>query len=194
MQSHVAAIPPVTQTALAPFSVKAGIVLSRPPLLTRKLSPFENAFYLYQKRLNERLVLPFSRYFYFKKDTPADHDWKKKVKERNGAAAKELGGYKAYGDLAWNDEVLVGDKLSEQKCIIEALVKDAEVVDEDGIVSEDVVEMPLERYTEADSKTDYRRLDRKLARTLYLCVKGEAGKWGFPSGLVTGRESLLQVW
>jgi len=149
--------------------------------------------------------MPFTRYFYFKKDTPADNDWKLKARERNGAAARELGGYQAYGDMAWNDEILVGDQMSQPRHVIESLVRDAEVravEGKDGVVAEGGVgegvdgprvERPLERFTEADVKKDVRRLDRKLARTLYLCVKREEGRWGFPSGVLIGRENLHQV-
>ena len=87
---HVRSIPLVTSTSpYGDYTLKAGILLSRPPILTRSLHPFEKAFFFYQKRLQERLALPFTRYFYFKKDTPADTDWKIKAKLRNGAASRE---------------------------------------------------------------------------------------------------------
>jgi large subunit ribosomal protein L46 len=183
---------------MAPYIVKSGILLSRPPLITKALTPFEKAFYFYQKRLNERLAMPFTKYFYFKKDTPADNDWKRKAKERNGSAARELGGYQPYGELGWNDEVLVGDEISEPKAMVETLVKDAVMtVEGEEVLSPEAieahVERPMERWTEADKMKDKKRLDRKLARTLYLLVKGESGKWELPSGTLVGRENLHQV-
>jgi large subunit ribosomal protein L46 len=201
MASHFP--PPATAPKIAgPYVVKSGILLSRPPLLTRPLTSFEKAFFFYQKRLNERLVLPFTRYFYFKKDTPADNDWKQKIRERNGNPAKELGGYQPYGKFGWNDEVLVGDKISEPQTMVESLVRDAVmVVDEYGgskriqLTEEDIkakMEMPLRVFTDSDKKGDYKRLDRKLGRTLYLCVRKGAG-WGFPNGPLMGRENLSQV-
>jgi large subunit ribosomal protein L46 len=195
MSSHV---PPVTSSnAIAPYIVKSGILLSRPPLVTKILTPFEKAFYFYQKRLNERLAMPFTRYFYFKKDTPADNDWKRKAVERNGSAARELGGYQPYGKLGWNDEVLVGDNISEPQVMVETLVKDAVMRvegEEELETMEANVERPLERWTEADKMRDMKRLDRKLARTLYLLVKAENGKWTLPSGTLVGRENLHQVY
>jgi large subunit ribosomal protein L46 len=146
--------------------------------------------------------MPFSRYFYFKKDTPADTDWKIKARERNWQPARELGGYSPYGPEAWNDELLVGDKLSETSTIMEALVKDGQVravEGKDGKAQEareeekGKVEKPLGRITEADKTNDQKRLDRKLNRTLYLCVKRENGGWGLPSGALEGRENLHQV-
>jgi large subunit ribosomal protein L46 len=151
--------------------------------------------------------MPFTRYFYFKDPSPADTDWKIKAKERNLQPARELGGYNPYSEEGWNDELLVGDKLSETSSMVEALVRDAEVRAVEGkdgkaVVVEGAekemheggkVDMPLERITAADREKDFRRLDRKLGRTLYLCVKRKDGGWGFPAGELNGRESLHQV-
>lgn len=141
--------------------------------------------------------MPFTRYFYHKVDSRQDVDWKKKVKERNGVASRDVGGYQAYAPEAWNDELLVGDNLSKPTTVMKTLLKDAEVeITEDGGASEmkkEQVEKPMERYTEADKKRDYKRLDRKLARTLYLCVKMADGYWGFPQGPLVGREGIHNV-
>jgi large subunit ribosomal protein L46 len=165
--------------------------------------------------------MPFTRYFYFKKDTPADTDWKIKARERNGVPARELGRYRAYGDEGWNDELLVSELESEKekgskemgkmgiaepKYIADALMRDARVravegkdgaaieVREGEVVHGDKdVERPLGRWTDADRKGDVRRLDRQLARTLYLVVKREQGGWGFPAGELVGWENLHQV-
>ncbi|PVH74188.1 hypothetical protein DL98DRAFT_500111 [Cadophora sp. DSE1049] len=137
---HLSNLQPISSTT-PEYIPKAGILLSRAPLLTAPQSPFEKAFYFYQKRLNERLAMPYARYFYFKKDTPADTDRKIKERERNWAAARELGGYRAFGKEAWNDELLSGETdaagdaaktfgkmgIAEPKYIIESLVKDARV-------------------------------------------------------------------
>ncbi|KAL2064438.1 hypothetical protein VTL71DRAFT_4932 [Oculimacula yallundae] len=140
---HLTTQQPISSTS-NPYITKAGILLSRAPLLTAPQSSFEKAFYFYQKRLNERLALPYSRYFYFKKGTPADEDRKIKEKERNWASARELGGYRAYGKEAWHDELLSEDAdayttaeadrkalgkmgIAEPKFLIDALVKDAKV-------------------------------------------------------------------
>lgn len=141
--------------------------------------------------------MPFSRYFYFKKDTPLDSAWKRKAATRNGAPARDLGAYNPYSETGWNDEVMVGDRISEKKATREALVEDAMnrglSAEEAGAEEEEVVEIPQERWTEADVKKDVKRLDRKLTRTLYLVVKNKEGKWTFPSGELVGRENLHQV-
>ena len=211
-------VPPVTQTGpRKAHRVLASPVLSRPPLLTRDLTPFEKAFYLYQKRLNERLALPFTRYFYYKKDTPGDVEWKRKQKVRK-TAAKDIGIYTGYGDEAWNDELLVGDKTSEPSNQIEALMRDAEgkdiveaepqgdaeaggeAVSGDARQGEGVrkdvgisFDRPAPRETEADRKKDTKSLSRRLDRSLYLLIKNKDGRWRFPEDRVYGRENLHQV-
>lgn len=196
-QPHEAQPSPLTRHNL--YTLKAGVVLSRPPLLTRELHPFEKAYYFYQKRLNERLSLPFTRYFYYQKDTPADVDWKKKIRERL-TPARDIGKYNAYGKDGWNDELLVGAKESEPAEQVEALLRDAviEVNTEEGsLVSkakdkQEKIDRPLPRETDADRNGDTTSLNRALARTLYLVVKGN-GRWAFPSSVLLGKESLLRV-
>lgn len=213
-------IPPVTQTGpRKAYRLLASPVLSRPPLLTRELTSFEKAFYLYQKRLNERLALPFTRYFYFQKGTPADTEWKRKQKVRK-TAARDIGIYSGYGDEAWNDEVLVGDETSEPSRQVDALIRDAKGKDiyqaqlqgdkETGgeevsgneregegmrktVGQQVAIERPHPRLTEADEKNDLRSLNRKLDRSLYLMIRNKEGLWRFPEDRVYGRENLHQV-
>ncbi|KAI5863169.1 39S mitochondrial ribosomal protein L46-domain-containing protein [Durotheca rogersii] len=187
--------PPTAEPREVKYRIKSGLILSRPPLLTRRLTPFENAFYFYQKRLNERLTLPFRHTLFFKKDTAPDLDWRIKFEERGQVVAKELGRYYARGRNAWNDELLVGSTLSDQDRLREILLKDAESrVTEDGDVADPdeivPVERPMDRITEADKTNDIRRLDRKLDQTLYLIVKRSDGSWHFPTDDVTTDDSL----
>lgn len=197
-----AVIPPVAQPKTSsPYHIRSGLILTRPPLLTREQTPFESAFYLYQKRLNERLSAPFRRAFYFRQDTAADLDWRLKHQEREGVAGRDIGRYKSRGRLSWNDELLIGSATSDPAQVVEKLVQDAEMrVSEDGevIAPEDRVklERPRPRRTEADENGDVRRLDRALDQTLYLVVrrgKGESATWGFPTGAVKTDEALHEV-
>lgn len=178
------------------YQINAGVVLSRPPQITRDLTSFEKAFFFYQRRLNERLALPFTRYFYFKKGTPADLEWKQKVKQRQ-TAARDIGVYNAYSKEGWNDEVLVGAKESEPEVQVQALLDDAEVhgteTDQLGEAKREPVERPMPRVTEADRTGDVKSLDRSLQRTLYLLVRGKDGRWVFPTSQLVGRENLHQV-
>ncbi len=190
--------PPVTVSRRAEYRIRSGVILTRAPLITRALSPFENAFFFYQKRLNERLVLPFRHTFYFKRDTAADLDWRIKFEERGEIAAKELGRYYAQGRNAWNDELLVGSTLSNEERVREILLKDGELrVTEDGEKAppDEIVpvERPMDRITEADKTNDVRRLDRALDRTLYLIVQRTDGQWQFPTEDVPTDEHLHEV-
>ncbi|KAM0562281.1 hypothetical protein ACHAPJ_002729 [Fusarium lateritium] len=186
--------PVAARSKTQPYDVRSGMILTRPPLVTRKLHPFENAFYFYQKRLEERLNTPFITSIYFKPDTARRLDWNIKVQDRQGTVAKELGVYNGKSSKAWDDELKVGDELSDQESIVKSLLKDAEArVSDDAeiIAPEDVVpvESPVGRITEADHKSDVHRLDRQLDRTLYLIVKGKDG-WGFPADVIPKDENL----
>lgn len=199
--------PPIadTRTQTRPqYQIRAGVVLSRPPVITRDLHPFEQAFFLYQRRLNERTAMPFSRYFYIKRGTPADVEWKRKIKERL-TPARDIGTYNAYAKDGWNDEVLVGAKEGNPEHQMEVLLRDAEEpgpsadgesakgADESSSSRKMAVEKPQSRITEADVEGDQQSLNRMLQRTLYLLVKNEQGKWEFPSSRLVGREGLNKV-
>ncbi|KAF2638576.1 hypothetical protein P280DRAFT_404510 [Massarina eburnea CBS 473.64] len=197
-------IPPVAQASpQASYSVNAGVVVSRPPQITRDLHPLESAFFLYQRRLNERTALPFTRYFYYKARTPADLEWKRKMRQRL-TPARDIGRYKGYGDEAWNDELLVGAEESEMQHQVERLIADAEQTGlEDSAeaalneakggagkkVEHELIERPMSRITEADEKNDVKSLSRLLQRTLYLLVKNKEGQWVFPHDNL-GKETL----
>lgn len=184
-----------THPVLKPtYVINAGVVLSRPPQVTRDLTPFEKSYYFYQKRLNERLALPFTRYFYFKRGTPADEDWKRKYRERQ-TPSRDIGKYNAYSPEAWNDELLVGAVESEPEHQVEMLVRDAEGTtsgSQEGSKKEEVPR-PFPRVTEADQKNDQKSLNRALQRTLYLLVQTKEGYWKFPSSPVEQGESLRLV-
>lgn len=204
-----AATPPV-EPVLAPghpinhpkklHSLRAGVILSRPPLLTREPTPFEQAFYLYQKRLNERLSTPFARQFYFKPGQPATIDFAIKWAERAHTMERGIGRVTRSGKWAWDDELLTGgqgERLADPAALREALYTDAESrVSEDGerLSFEDRlrVERPFPRRTEADRNGDVRRLDRALDRTLYLVVRRH-GLWRFPQDDVRPDEGLHEV-
>ena len=186
-----------TSSDLKPtYTINAGVVLSRPPQITRDLTPFEKAYYFYQRRSNERLALPFTRYFYFKRGTPADEDWKRKYRHRQ-TAARDIGKYSAYSKEAWNDELLVGAVESEPEHQIEMLIRDSEApttTSQEGAKKEkDDIPRPHPRLTEADRTGDQRSLSRLLQRTLYLLVQSNEGYWKFPSSPVEGRESIRIV-
>jgi large subunit ribosomal protein L46 len=191
--------PSASSSAQPQYTIKAGVVLSRPPILTPEPHPFETAYYLYQRRLNERLVLPFTQYFYYKRGTPAYEHWRSKRRERAGAAARDIGAYNAYSNEGWNDEVLTGNKDGKPEEIAKKLI------DEEGRAAEFTTEggdlslAGLKRTTPADEQNDQKSLERSLSRTLYLLVKtrtteGQKGShWVFPATAVVEKEGLKEV-
>ena len=192
IRNEEATIPRVPKTI---YTINAGVLLSRPPQITRDLTAFEKAFYFYQKRLNERLTLPFTKYFYFKVGTPADQDWKRKVRERQ-TVARDIGKYNAYSKEGWNDELLLGDVESEPDHQMEMLVRDAESTanarSQDTSKREEIPR-PFPRVTEADRQGDEKSLNRMLQRTLYLLVQSKEGYWKLPSSPIEAGESLRLV-
>ena len=184
------------------YNVKASVLLSRPPLIMREFTPFEKAYLLYQRRLNERLALPFTRYFYYQKATPGDIDWKRKMKKRR-SASRDIGQYSGYGSEAWNDELLVGDSTSEPQEQIDAIIQDAEDVNKDPESTgrrgkEKQIARPVSKTTRADAQTDFRSLSRALSQTLYLIVRpknaeADQNAWVFPGRALKGKESLHLV-
>jgi len=164
--------------------------------------------------LNERLALPFTRYFYYEKGTPADLEWKRRIKERL-TAARDIGVYDAYSREGWNDELLVGAQESEPEHQMNALLKDAEapgvstttaveaieghsdaeasVLEAAAAAKKTEIERPASRITQADKEGDFSSLNRLLQRTLYLLVKNKDGRWVFPSAQLAGREHLHTV-
>lgn len=123
-----------------------------------------------------------------------------KVKDRQGTVGKDVGVYNGKASRAWDDELLVGDKLSRHETSVELLLKDAvmRVSDDAEIIPEEdrvPPEAPQPRVSEADKKGDKTRLDRAMDRTLYLVVKrdGKDAKWEFPAAALSTEENLHEV-
>ncbi|KAK1458447.1 NUDIX domain-containing protein, partial [Colletotrichum cuscutae] len=186
---------------IPPPLIRAGVILTRAPLLTRPLTDFEQSYFFYQKRLNERLTMPFITSVYFKPDTPALIDWNMKVKDRKGTVAKELGVYNGKASTAWDDELAVGDGLSKHDKAVELLLQDAvmRVSDDAEIIPEEDRAPPealAPRVSEADIKGDQTRLDRAMERTLYLVVRKAGRKkdvWEFPAAGLSTEENLHEA-
>ncbi|KAF8545153.1 39S mitochondrial ribosomal protein L46-domain-containing protein, partial [Trichophaea hybrida] len=182
-------------TTSSPYRIASSVVLSRPPTLTADLTPFEESFYFYQRRLNQRLALPFTRYFYLKKGTPADAEWKRKQK----AAGDK---YTGFGPRSWADELLVGDESQKSedngyRRLVETTITGEASNVEEGVEGEEKkLDIPLPRISKADKEGDRKSLDRAMTRTLYLLVKSKDRSkhaWRFPQSPVMGRENLKEA-
>lgn len=185
-------------TGQASVTVKAGIVVSRAPLITPEAHTFETAFHLYQRRLNERLALPFTQYFHFKRGTPAYEHWRTKRRERGGVAARDIGNYNAYNKEGWNDEVLVGEQCGTPTKIIEKLIAEEGRGSDFAAGDEEAAKLGgLKRSVSTETEANQQSLDRKLDRTLYLLVKDKQSEsqqsWRFPSGTIQQAEGLKEV-
>jgi len=159
-------------------------------MLTPDLTPFEESFYFYQRRLNQRLALPLTRYFYFKKGMPADLEWKRKQRALGDV-------YTGFGKRAWADELLVGDNshMSPDNGFhrLAATTVSGEDATGDGVQKFGI---PLPRRSKADEEGNRRSLDRAMTRTLYLLVKKKGRDkhvWRFPQCPLVGRENLKEV-
>lgn len=175
-------------------------------MLTRDLPDFESSYYFYQRRLNDRLQLPFTRWFYFKKGTLADQEWKRKQ-----AAANK---YNPYGPRGWADELLAGDSshISEDngyQYLVDTTVtgeedtlrmaatraeaaKEAEAKGEPFEHPTEIIAKPFPRISQADLENDTKSLNRKMSRTLYLLVRKNRDEfaWRFPQSVLVGDENL----
>jgi large subunit ribosomal protein L46 len=96
---------------------------------------------------------------------------------------------------------LAADELGSGKRIVEEETVETEADDIDVVTGESVrktekkivIPRPLPRDTEADRTNDYKSLNRKLDRSLYLLIKRKDGQWRFPEDRLYGRENLHQV-
>ncbi|CAG8486150.1 105_t:CDS:2 [Paraglomus brasilianum] len=158
------------------YRVVVGVVLSRCPIITRTLHPFEREYYKYQQRLEQARAAPFPVEFYFKKGSIAEKNW----------LAKESGD----GEK----------KKSKQKKSSESQVESSEIdtsttyIEETGSGGDLDEKITIaSRETEADRINDMTSLDRALQRTLYLIVRKPRKEhaWQFPQGGVNTAEGEL---
>ncbi|KAF3906283.1 hypothetical protein ABW20_dc0102948 [Dactylellina cionopaga] len=179
----------------SPYQLAASTIISRAPILTRDLTDFEKEFFFYQRRLDKRVVKPFTRNFYFKEGTLAFDEWR--------AKRKDMKVYNPFGNDGWRDELQRGDKPeADENMDYDSLVKytvsgeDISASDtEEEIAAKKTMAKPLPRETDADLNNDTKSLNRKLSRTLYLLVKRgdrENNVWKFPQADIVGKENLKQ--
>ncbi|SCU95510.1 LAMI_0F02718g1_1 [Lachancea mirantina] len=161
-------------TSATPPNVKAGIIISRTPIVTKELSKLESQYYEYQSELERRLMWTFPQYFYYKKGTLAERRF---LALQKGPVSKQPGVWfpKGVPDVRHNRERRIKQDIK--------LPSEASVGSEGDGSSEDLSRpiTPNSRVTEADRKGDLTSLERSLSRTLYLLLKRTNGEWAFPS-------------
>lgn len=171
--------PPRTLKRLPKPEIHTSIILNRSPIITRTPSLFERAYYAYQARIRRALQNPFSRDFYFKQGSVVETKFK--MEER----ARER---KAFGPKFG----LIEDEEDANKESQEAAIAKLNELEQDS--GEDAL---APRVHPADENRDYKSLDRKGRRNIYLLLltQGTEGKdvWRFPQGGVEKGELLHQV-
>ncbi|KAF5386935.1 hypothetical protein D9615_001710 [Tricholomella constricta] len=145
--------------------------------VTRTPTLFERAYYAYQARIRRALHNPFPLDFYFKQGSLLETQFNMEEKKRER---------RAFGPkFNQEDEFVSKEKAAADKAAADQLaLQEGE--------SEDL--MP--RVHEADANRDYKSLDRKGKRNIYLLLQAKAGGkdiWRFPQGGVEKGELLHQA-
>jgi large subunit ribosomal protein L46 len=162
----VQAVPNESSHSALPCIVRASTILIRAPLILKKETPFETAFYEYQRHLEARLASKFPVEFYFKKGSLAEQRW-----------------------LASEESRRKGDATPTPK-----LLRDGELTGEERIAEEEDEVKVLSSHDDPSLNADLTRVDRLISDTLYFIVKygGKEGEWRFPYGQVSGSTSGLK--
>ncbi|AGO10876.1 AaceriAFR635Cp [[Ashbya] aceris (nom. inval.)] len=158
-----AAMQPVSNT------IKAGLLLSRIPIVTPEVSKLESQYYQYQSGLERRLMWTFPQFFYFKRGTLSERRF---LNVQKGVVPKLPGVWFPKGiplikfgrDTRKKQEVNLPRETTEDMS--------------SNDMSRPVVPNP--RITPADGQNNTKSLERQLSRTLYLLVKSKEG-WQLPS-------------
>ncbi|CCE62093.1 hypothetical protein TPHA_0B04230 [Tetrapisispora phaffii CBS 4417] len=155
-------------------SLRAGIILSRNPIVTPDVTNFEQNYYTYQALLERRLMWTFPHYYYFKRGTLSQSKFSS---AQPGPISKLPGVWfpKGVPDVKHNRE-----RRLKQEVV---LPKSKGDVQEGNGKSDDLTRSiePNSRITEADKTNDITSLERKLSRTLYLLVQNKNKIWTFPN-------------
>lgn len=170
-----------------PANVLAGLLLSRMPVVTPELTPFEKAYYNYQSELERRLMWTFPDYYYFKKGSLTQRRFQA---ANRGPMHAHKGIYYPRGtpevqhnrDRRFKQEITIPRDDTEDA---------ANLFGGDG--SKDSLSRPIvpnPRTTDADAQNDTTSLFRKLDRTLYLVTKQPGQDWRFPAFELRANEAL----
>ena len=167
-ETQIPARNPINPNTIYP-DLKVGVVLARSPFITRTPTPFEKAYFSYQKRLRRALSNPFPVKFYFK---PGELNAAKfKVEDRR----REL--------ALWRNKPTKKDIEAEQ-----ALSQGpVELMEEEEFI-------PEPRRTIVDFHNNPHSLNRLTDRTVYLVLrKYGSSKYTLPEGNVFRKELLHEV-
>ncbi|KAF8163079.1 39S mitochondrial ribosomal protein L46-domain-containing protein [Crassisporium funariophilum] len=159
-----------------PTHISTAIILNRSPILTRTPTQFEQAFYSYQSRIRRSLHNPFPYDFYFKQGSLLETRFNMEERKRER--------------LAFGPSFLIEEEVSEEKkAANKAAVEQLALQEGEG-------EELMPRVHPSDTSGDFKSLDRRGKRNLYLLLQTiEDGKdvWRFPQGDVEKGQLLHQA-
>lgn len=168
--------------ASTPTKLQSTLLLLRPPVVSADLPRFQAQYYRYQKELWHRLMWTFPKWFYFRKGTLAEQNFREINKNpvHNNPNMEFLGGRP---EIRHQRDRRFKQVLRLPKPYLEGEEGDASA---EGVETDRPV-VPNSRVTDADRRNDTTSLERRLARTLYLVVSEDKGKtWGFPTFDIAG--------
>ena len=152
------------------------VVLNRSPFLTRTPSLFERAYYAYQARIRRALHNPLPYDFYFKQGSLLEKRFIQEERKRER---------RAFGPSFGVQDGVTEEERAATKAALDTLAQQEGEGDE-----------LLPRVQAADSNKDYKSLDRKGRRNIYLLLKArDEGRdvWRFPQGPLQKGELLHEV-
>lgn len=189
LESEVPPLPP-HQPKERLKNIRAGLLLSRIPIVTPELSEFEKAYYHYQDELERRLMWTFPSYYYFRKGTLSEREFSS---AQRGPVVKNPTTHFSRGepDILHNRE----RRSKQYVCLAKRDESDDKLFGKKTSSDSDILTrkiVPNPRVTEADKNNITTSLIRKLDRTLYLVVETPQG-WRLPSFGLNAKEPLHEA-
>jgi hypothetical protein len=146
--------------------IAASVILTRGPQITRDATPFEQAYFDYQEKLDRHDSAVFPQDFYFKKGSVAERRWKEDVQSRDAA-------------------------MKDPSVSLSAAIQRDSTTPASTPTATTPVQL-ADRITQADKDNDIKKLDRALQRHLYLIVK-QHNQWQFPQTDLQANEYLHEA-
>ncbi|KAF5372926.1 hypothetical protein D9758_001741 [Tetrapyrgos nigripes] len=154
--------------------LNTAIILNRSPLITRTPTTFERAYYAYQARLRRALSNPFPYEFYFKQGSILETRFEMEEQKRERRAFGPT-----FGKPKEDDDK---EKAAANRAAALQLAE-----------QEGEFEEMMPRSHSSDEAKDYKSLDRRGKRNLYLLLKDANDFWRFPQGGIQKGELLHQA-
>ena len=166
--------------SIASSKTRAGLLVTRPPVLLPKLEPFATEYYKYaHANAHAQTQIPFNSAFYFKQGTDAELQW---------AAAQ-----KAAGATSTSRPVMTRRHDREIEGVVNELLKKSGSGATEDSNNEDKIASQTKTHTEREDS-----LDRRMHEALFLVVGVKNNdsnniEWQLPEGNIEKDELLHEV-